>query len=135
MVHDVSARTAEEAALACGCSVAQIVKSLVFVGSESETPLLLLVSGADRVDEPTVEREVGEGLRRADGRTVRELTGYAIGGVPPLGHETQMQTLMDRSLLDHPVVWAAAGTPHCVFAVAPADLLRACEARAAGLTA
>lgn len=120
-----STRTAEEAARACGCEVAQIVKSLVFVGAESGQPYLLLVSGANRVDEAAVAAVLGEPLVRPNGRQVRDITGYAIGGIPPIGHPDPMRTLIDAKLLEYGVVWAAAGTPRCVFAADPAALARA----------
>lgn len=123
-----STRTAGEAAAACGCDVAQIVKSLVFVGGDSGTAYLLLVSGANRVDEAGIAAALGEPLRRPDARTVRELTGFAIGGIPPLGHRQDMRTVIDRTLLEHATVWAAAGTPTCVFAVDPAALRTATRA-------
>ncbi|TBW37418.1 YbaK/EbsC family protein [Siculibacillus lacustris] len=124
-----SARTAEEAAAACGCAVAQIVKSLVFRGRTSNSPYLLLVSGANRVDEKAVAASIGEALKRTDAEDVRALTGYAIGGVPPLGHANPLTVFMDRDLLAHDVVWAAGGTPFTVFAVAPAALAAAVGAR------
>lgn len=117
-------RTAEEAAAACGCVVGQIVKSLVFAGAESGRPYLILVSGANRVDEVHVAAAIGEPVRRPDAAYVRERTGFAIGGVAPIGHAEPVATFMDRDLFGHNVVWAAAGTPRAVFAVAP-DRLRA----------
>lgn len=124
-----STRTAEDAARACGCEVAQIVKSLVFTGAESGRPYLLLVSGENRVNEADIAELVGEGLSRPDGRTVRKLTGYAIGGIPPIGHEAGIVTLMDSRLLDFERVWAAAGTPNSVFEVEPEALSVAAGAR------
>ena len=115
-------RTAEEAAAACGVTVGQIVKSLVFVGSESGRPYLLLVSGANRVNEKGVAAHLGEKLKRPDADAVRALTGYAIGGIPPFGHATQLATYMDRDLLGYDVIWAAAGTPRAVFRTEPAAL-------------
>jgi prolyl-tRNA editing enzyme YbaK/EbsC (Cys-tRNA(Pro) deacylase) len=117
-----STRTAEEAAAACGCQVAQIVKSLVFKGRASAKPYLLLVSGANRVDEKAVAAVIGEALTRPDAQFVRDVTGFAIGGIPPLGHAVALATYVDRDLLAHDVVWAAAGTPESVFAVAPTAL-------------
>lgn len=117
-----STRTAAEAAEACGCTVGQIVKSLIFKGSESGLPYLLLVSGANRVNEEAVGRILGETLERPDAAFVREVTGYAIGGIPPFGHLADIGTWMDRDLLRYETVWAAAGTPHSVFRVAPAVL-------------
>ena len=123
-----STRTAEEAAAACGVTVGQIVKSLVFPGRESGRPYLLLVSGANRVNEKDVARHLGEKLKRPDANAVRALTGYAIGGIPPFGHDTAMATYMDHDLLQYDVVWAAAGTPKAVFAVAPEKLREAARA-------
>jgi prolyl-tRNA editing enzyme YbaK/EbsC (Cys-tRNA(Pro) deacylase) len=117
-----STRTAEEAAAACGCAVGQIVKSLVFRGAETAKPYLMLVSGANRLNEKGVAGALGESLIRPDAAYVREVTGYAIGGIPPLGHATPMQVFIDRDLLAYDVVWAAAGTPRAVFAVAPGAL-------------
>ena len=123
-----STRTAEEAAAACGVTVGQIVKSLVFVGSESGRPYLLLVSGANRVNEKDVARHLGEKLKRPDADAVRALTGYAIGGIPPFGYDTAMATYMDVDLTQYDVIWAAAGTPKAVFAVAPEKLREAARA-------
>jgi prolyl-tRNA editing enzyme YbaK/EbsC (Cys-tRNA(Pro) deacylase) len=122
-------RSAAEAAAACGCSLGQIVKSLLFRGATSGKPYLLLVSGANRVNEPGVAAVIGEALRRPDAADVREVTGFAIGGIPPLGHRTPLITLMDAALLDYDLVWAAAGTPDAVFPVAPDRLAAAAEAR------
>ena len=123
-----STRTAEEAAAACGVTVGQIVKSLVFLGGESGRPYLLLVSGANRVNEKDVARHLGEKLKRPDADAVRALTGYAIGGIPPFGHDTAMATYMDVDLTQYDVIWAAAGTPKAVFAVAPEKLREAARA-------
>jgi prolyl-tRNA editing enzyme YbaK/EbsC (Cys-tRNA(Pro) deacylase) len=127
-VHEQSTRTAEEAAAACGCSVGQIVKSLIFRGARSQHPVLLLVSGVNRVDEKAVARYIGEKLDRPDAGYVREVTGFAIGGIPPLGHATALTTYMDEDLLHYAEVWAAAGTPTAVFRVDPAKLREATEA-------
>ena len=124
-----STRTAEDAATACGCVVAQIVKSLVFVGADSGRPYLLLVSGENRVDETAIAAELGEALARPNGRQVRDLTGYAIGGIPPIGHAQPIETVIDTRLLDFETVWAAAGTPRCVFSVEPKALADAAGAR------
>jgi prolyl-tRNA editing enzyme YbaK/EbsC (Cys-tRNA(Pro) deacylase) len=121
-------RTAEEAASACGVTVGQIVKSLVFLGSESRKPYLLLVSGTNRVNEKGVARHLGEKLTRPDADAVRTLTGYAIGGIPPFGHDTPLATYVDADLLQYDVVWAAAGTPKAVFRVEPAQLRDATRA-------
>jgi len=124
-----STRTAEEAAQACGTSVAQIVKSLIFEGRESGLPLLFLVSGKNRVDEKVVAAHLGEGLLRPDAARVRELTGYAIGGIPPIGHATAMAAYIDPDLLAFDEVWAAAGTPTAVFPVDPKELQRVAGAK------
>ncbi|MET9932623.1 MULTISPECIES: YbaK/EbsC family protein [unclassified Streptomyces] len=115
-------RTAQQAADAIGCAVAEIVKSLVFAADG--VPVLVLVDGASRVDVERVREELGaEKVTRADAKVVREMTGYAIGGVPPFGHRTRTRVLADRGILDHAVVWAAAGTPHTVFAMDPKTLV------------
>ena len=124
-----STRTAEEAAAACGVTVGQIVKSLVFLGGESGRPCLLLVSGANRVNEKGVARHLGEKLKRPDADAVRALTGYAIGGIPPFGHDTAIATWMDHDLLQYDVVWAAAGTPSTVFSADPKKLQEAVGAK------
>jgi prolyl-tRNA editing enzyme YbaK/EbsC (Cys-tRNA(Pro) deacylase) len=108
-------RTAADAAAAVGCEVAQICKSLVF-RVDGDRPLLVIASGANRVDEARF------GARKADAAYVREQTGYAIGGVPPVGHARPIETVLDEDLLAHDVVWAAAGTPTAVFAVDPRRL-------------
>ncbi len=133
VVMPSSTRTAEEAAAACGCAVGQIVKSLVFRGAASGRPLLLLVSGANRVDEKTAATAIGEDLSRPDAAFVRETTGFAIGGIPPFGHASPLATFMDRDLLGYPVVWAAAGTPAAVFSADPARLRDATGAAVIGV--
>ena len=117
-----STRTAEEAAAACRCDVAQIVKSLVFRGGASGEPLLLLVSGRNRVDTAKVAATIGEALTRPDAQFVRDVTGFAIGGIPPFGHATPLATWADEDLFQYETVWAAAGTPNAVFSVNPARL-------------
>ena len=129
-----STRTAEEAAAACGCDVGQIVKSLVFAGRESGSPYLLLVSGRNRVDEAAVAGVIGEGLRRPDAAQVRGWTGFAIGGIPPLGLATAMPAFIDEDLLAYEVVWAAAGTPFAVFSAEPNRLAAAVQARSIKVT-
>jgi len=127
---DQSTRTAEEAAAACGCAVAQIVKSLVFRGRQSRRPVLLLVSGANRVDETKVGELLGEAIERPDAAFVREKTGFAIGGVPPFGHAEPATVFIDRDLLQYPLVYAAAGAPNSIFGVEPNALQAACAATA-----
>ena len=117
-----STRTAAEAAAAVGTSVGQIVKSLVFVAAGQ--PVLALVSGANRVDVSKLAVVAGGPIKRADAELVRSATGYAIGGVPPIGHATTLAVYLDRDLLQYEVVWAAAGTPNAVFRIAPTTLQR-----------
>ncbi len=124
-----SARTAQEAATACGCLVDQIVKSLIFRVHPGNKPILLLVSGANRVNEAKIAQTVGGAIERPDAKYVRQTTGFAIGGIPPFGHPLPMETLMDEELLAHGIVWAAAGTPLAVFAVDPKQLQKATGAR------
>lgn len=120
-----STRTAEEAAAACGCAVGQIIKSLVFRGRQSGKPVLLLVSGSNRVDQAGVAAVIGEALDRPNAAFVREVTGFAIGGIPPFGHAQALPTWIDRDLLQYATVWAAAGSPEAVFEVDPRRLAEA----------
>jgi prolyl-tRNA editing enzyme YbaK/EbsC (Cys-tRNA(Pro) deacylase) len=130
----VAAKTARLAAEAIGCDVGQIANSLIFAGAESGRLVLLLASGARRVDLDRAAAAVGEPLERADAGRVRAETGFAIGGVAPLGHLSPLPVWMDRTLLDHPVVWAAGGRAETVFSVAPAELARATGAVLADLS-
>ena len=118
-----STRTSAEAAAAVGCDIGQIAKSLVFRAKASNRPVLVMASGANRVDEKAVARHLGEKIGRADADFVRERTGFSIGGVPPIGHSEAIVTLIDRDLLDHAEIWAAAGTPNAVFRLSPDDLI------------
>ena len=117
-----STRTSAEAAAAIDCSVAQIAKSLVFRGAQSGNAVLIIASGANRVDPAKAEALLGEAIKRADADFVREATGFAIGGVPPLGHDRPLVTLIDEALLAFEEIWAAAGTPNAVFRLSPKDL-------------
>jgi Cys-tRNA(Pro) deacylase len=126
-----TARTAEDAAAALGVVVGRIVKSLVFA-CDGE-PLLALVSGPNRLDVHKLAAVAGGAISRADAAAVREATGYAIGGIPPLAHASPLRTFCDRDLLQYDTVWAAAGTPHTVFEVRPDDLVRASDATVADL--
>jgi Cys-tRNA(Pro) deacylase len=117
-------RTAADAARAVGCEVGQIVKSLVFVAGAA--PVVALVSGANRVDLDKLAVAVGsDGARRADGDEVRRATGFSIGGVPPFGHREAVAVVIDRDLIGHERLWAAAGLPDAVFPIGPDDLIRA----------
>lgn len=123
-----STRTAPEAAAAVGCELGAIVKSLVMRGVNSHTPVLALVSGDNRADVTLIEAAVDEPVERPDAQYVREVTGYAIGGIPPVGHRHRVRTVMDEDLLRFETVWAAAGHPHAVFPIAPAELATAADA-------
>lgn len=118
-----STRTAKEAAAAANCQVGQIVKSLVFQTSTSLKPILILTSGANRVDEKNVGAQLGEDIQFAPPDFVRDETGFAIGGVSPYGLIKEIPIYIDRDLLDYPIIWAAAGSPHAVFSIQPQILV------------
>lgn len=122
-----STRTAADAARAIGCEVAQIVKSLVFRAKDSGRPVLVVTSGVNRVDEAKVAALLGEPVGKADAAFVRERTGFAIGGVPPVGHAERIATIMDEDLQQYGEIWAAAGTPHAVFRLTPGILRELAE--------
>lgn len=117
--HAESTRTAQEAAERAGCELGQIVKSLIFKGKQSGKPILVLTSGANRVDEKRISEYAGESIGRADADFVRAVTGFAIGGVPPVGHIQKMETYIDEDFLQYQTVWAAAGTPNAIFELPP----------------
>ncbi len=119
-----STRTAQDAAQAAGCELGQIVKSLVFVLEPQKTPVLVLVSGSNRVHEKRLGRQLGGSLAKADADYVHEISGFAIGGIPPVGHKTPLKTYIDEDLLQYEVIWAAAGTHNAVFKLTPQDLVR-----------
>lgn len=125
---DQSTRTAQEAADACGCAVSQIVKSLIFENAADGNLILLLVSGNNNADLDYLSESRGLRLQRCDTRKVRNETGFAIGGVAPIGHINPIRTCVDRTLLEHDTVWAAAGRPDSVFSVDPKALVAAIEA-------
>ena len=120
----VAARTSGQAADALGVEVGQIAKSLVFRAANSGRPVLVIAAGDRRVDEARVAALLGEPIERASPEFVRENSGFAIGGVAPVGHARAMVTFVDASLRRFSVLWAAGGTPHCVFPIAPAELVR-----------
>jgi prolyl-tRNA editing enzyme YbaK/EbsC (Cys-tRNA(Pro) deacylase) len=120
---DATTRAAADAAAAIGCTVAEIAKSLIFRGLGSNRPVLVVASGVNRVDEAKVADAVGEKIARADADFVREATGFAIGGVPPVGHDNPPLVLIDQSLMTLAEIWAAAGTPNAVFRLTPSDLV------------
>ncbi|WP_085580709.1 YbaK/EbsC family protein [Thalassospira mesophila] len=115
-------RSAADAAAAIGCDISDIGKSLVFWGQNSQSPVLIIMNGENRVCEKKVEAIIGEPIGKADAKQVRAHTGYAIGGVPPFGHATPVHTLIDEKLLHKPQIWLAAGTPRSVFCLTPAQL-------------
>ncbi|MCU6708936.1 YbaK/EbsC family protein [Paenibacillus sp. J5C_2022] len=117
-----SMRTAQEAADAIGCDVAQIAKSIIFRMSASDAPLLVVASGVNRVNEKAISRQVHDKLLKADADFVRERTGFPIGGVAPIGHSEPVTTIIDKDLLQYPTLWAAAGHPRAVFELTPDDL-------------
>jgi prolyl-tRNA editing enzyme YbaK/EbsC (Cys-tRNA(Pro) deacylase) len=104
--------------------VGQIAKSLVFRGARSDSPVLVICSGSNRVDEEALSALLGEPATKADAEYVRRHTGFAIGGVPPTGHDQAIPTYIDEDLLQYPEIWAAAGTPHAVFHLTPGELVR-----------
>ena len=128
-----STRTAQEAADAIGTTVAQIVKSLLFLSADR--PVLALVSGSNRLDTAKLSRVTGGVIRKADAAAVRAATGYVIGGVPPAGFPEPIPTFIDRDLLRYDEVWAAAGTPHHVFRTTPLELIRLTGGETADLSA
>ncbi len=129
--HAESTRTAQEAADRAGCTLGQITKSLIFKGARTGKPILVLTSGANRVDERLISGYAGEAIGRADADYVRTMTGFAIGGVPPLGHTHEMETYLDEDLMQYATIWAAAGTPNAIFELTPDALQKMTDARVA----
>jgi prolyl-tRNA editing enzyme YbaK/EbsC (Cys-tRNA(Pro) deacylase) len=128
-----SARTAADAARALGCRVDQIVKSLVFRGRQTGRAILVEASGANRVDERRIAAIVAEPVEKGDAAFVRASTGFAIGGVAPVGHAQPLATLIDEDLFTWEEIWAAAGHPNTVFKLSPADLARMTAGRVVGV--
>jgi len=124
-----STRTAQEAAQAIGCRVEQIAKSLVFRGKTSNRPILVVASGVNRVNEKRLRDLLSEPVRKADAEFVRKHTGFAIGGVPPAGLSEPMEIFIDEDLFKHEEIWAAAGTPHAVFKLTAADLIKVTQGK------
>jgi len=122
--HNQSTRTSEEAAAAIGCTVAQIAKSLVFITRRSKKPVMVIASGPNRVSTKRMAETLGEPIDRADPDFVRQVTGYAIGGIPPVGHAQPLDTYIDEDLLALSDIWAAAGAPTAVFKLTPAELVK-----------
>lgn len=127
-------RTSADAAAAVGCEVGQIAKSIVFRGKRSHAPILVIASGANRIDEKRLRDLVGEPVDKADADFVRAHTGYAIGGVPPLGHSQALRVLIDQDLLQFADIWAAAGTSNAVFRLLPGDLVAISGGQVAQIT-
>lgn len=121
---DETTRTSADAAAAIGCQLGQIAKSLVFRGLQSDTAILIITSGSNRVNEKTVRDILLEDIGRADADFVREQTGFAIGGVPPVAHSQKLTTLIDKDLFQYEYIWAAAGTPNAVFSLTPQQLVQ-----------
>lgn len=117
-------RTSTEAAQAVGCDVGQIAKSLIFKGKQSGKAILIIASGANRVDEKKIRALAGEKVEKPNADFVREQTGFVIGGVPPVGHAQKLETLIDEDLMKFDEIWGAAGTPNAVFKLAPQDLVK-----------
>ncbi len=134
MEFEASTRTSKNAATALGCSVAEIAKSLIFKAADGR-PVLVIASGVNRVDEAKLRALLGQDIGRADADFVRSSTGFAIGGVPPLGHASEPIVLIDSDLMQFASLWAAAGTPNAVFKLTPADLLQLTGGRVADLAA
>ena len=121
---EATTRTSADAAQAVGCNVGQIAKSLIFQGKISHRPILVIASGSNRVNEKRIAEMISESIGKADADFVRQHTGFAIGGVPPVGHLEKLEIFIDEDLLKHEEIWAAAGSPHAVFRLAPSDLIK-----------
>ena len=121
--HDQTTRTAQEAADTIGCTVGQIVKSLIFKGKTTGQPVLIVASGPNRVNEKLIKQHLGEKITRPDADYVREHTGFAIGGIPPVGLPNAITTFVDADLMQYTEIWAAAGTPRAVFKLTPQQLV------------
>lgn len=126
-------KTSSDAAERVGCSVGQIIKSLVFKGHHSGKAVLVLTSGANRVDVEKVANLAGDSIDRANPEFVREVTGFAIGGIPPIGHVSKIETFIDEDLINYETLWAAAGTPNAVFELRSNDLQKMTSARIADI--
>ena len=131
---DHPTRTARDAARAVGCDVAQIAKSLVFRTAPTGRPILVIASGANQVNEWRVGVLLKEKLEKAPPAFVHEHTGFAVGGVAPLGHPKPLETFIDRDLMQHAAIWAAGGTPNALFSLVPADLVTMTRGRVVAIT-
>jgi prolyl-tRNA editing enzyme YbaK/EbsC (Cys-tRNA(Pro) deacylase) len=119
-----STRTAQDAANSIGCSVEQIIKSLIFKTQNTSEPILILASGPTRVNEKLIESIIGQKIEKPNAEYVKEITGFAIGGIPPVGHKNKIKTFIDEDLMKYEELWAAAGTPFAVFNINPKNLLK-----------
>lgn len=129
-----STRTASEAAQTIGCDAAQIIKSLLFKTKHTQQPILILASGINQVDLTVLTKVLNEEIVKADADFARQVTGFAIGGIPPIGHREKMKTFIDEDLLTHTELWAAAGTPHAVFKLHANDLQRLVDGEVINIT-
>jgi prolyl-tRNA editing enzyme YbaK/EbsC (Cys-tRNA(Pro) deacylase) len=130
---DETTRSAQDAARSVGCEVGQIAKSLVFKGATTRQAVLVITSGSNRVDEKKLSERIGEPVLKADADFVRQQTGFAIGGVPPVGHAQPIAVFIDEDLLAYSEIWAAAGTPRSVFRLTPQELQRITRGRVIGV--
>jgi prolyl-tRNA editing enzyme YbaK/EbsC (Cys-tRNA(Pro) deacylase) len=126
-------RSAQDAARAVGCEVGQIAKSLVFKGATTRQAVLVITSGSNRVNEKKLSDRIGEPVLKADADFVRQQTGFAIGGVPPVGHAQPIAVFIDEDLLTYSEIWAAAGTPQAVFRLTPQELQKITSGRVVGV--
>ncbi len=126
-------RTSQEAAATIGCDVGQITKTLIFKGKTSGQPICVIASGKNRVDEKKIKEYIGEDIERPDAEYVLKHTGFAIGGVSPVGYTFELKPLIDEDLMNYSEIWAAAGTPYAVFRLTPKDLLMITNGRIANV--
>lgn len=129
--HEQTTRTSAEAAAAVGCAIGQIAKSLIFKGRQSGKAILVIASGANRVDEKKLADRVGEKIEKPAADFVRSQTGFVIGGIPPVGNANPLPTFIDESLLQYESIWAAAGTPNAVFRLTPRELVKMTDGQVA----
>ncbi len=127
-------RSAQDAANSLGCRVEQIVKSLVFMTKKTKKPILVIASGANRVNTKKIRNLLSEPIKMADPDFVRAKTGFAVGGVPPLGHSNPLATFIDEDLLKYSEIWAAAGTSNTMFKLSPDDLQKITQGQVISVT-
>ena len=124
-----STRTSLDAARAIGCEISEIAKSILFRGEKTNRPILVIASGGNRINEDKIKSLAGEPVTKADADFVREQTGFVIGGVPPFGEINEIVKLIDKNILNHKIIWAAAGTPNSVFSLTPENLIKITKGR------